>query len=107
MKSTNSLLTKSQSETAAELRFVIGRLIRSIRQHNVGGLTASQVSALATIEEFTPIRIGDLAMRESVGAPVATRLTTSLEVLGFVSRVFDSQDKRAFLLELTPSSRKV
>ncbi len=107
MKPSSSLLTRSQSQTAAELRLVIGRLIRSIRQHNAGGLTASQVSAMATIEEFEPIRISDLATRESIGAPVATRVTTSLEELGFVKRVLDAQDKRACLLELTPSGRKV
>ena len=107
MKPSSALLTRSQSQTAAELRLVIGRLIRSIRQHNAGGLTASQVSALATIEEFGPIRISDLATRESVGAPVATRLTTSLEELGFVSRVPDSQDKRACLVELNSTGQKV
>jgi DNA-binding MarR family transcriptional regulator len=101
------LLSKSQSHTAAELRLVIGRLIRSIRQHNAGGLTPSQVSALATIEELGPIRISDLATRESMGAPVATRVTTSLEDLGYIKRVQDSQDKRACLVALTPSGQKV
>jgi DNA-binding MarR family transcriptional regulator len=101
------LLSTSQSHTAAELRLVIGRLIRSIRQHNAGGLTPSQVSALATIEELGPIRISDLATRESMGAPVATRVTTSLEDLGYIKRVQDSQDKRACLVALTPSGQKV
>lgn len=107
MKSSTAPLSKSQSHTAAELRLVIGRLIRSIRQHNAGGLTPSQVSALATIEEFGPIRISDLAARESVGAPVATRVSTSLEELGYINRVQDSQDKRACLVELTPMGHKV
>ena len=100
-------LSKTQSHTAAELRLVISRLIRSIRQHNAGGLTPSQVSALATIEESGPIRISDLATRESVGAPVATRVTTSLEDLGYIKRVQDLLDKRACLVELTPSGQKV
>jgi DNA-binding MarR family transcriptional regulator len=100
-------LSKSQAQTAAELRLVIGRLIRSMRQHNAGGLTPSQVSALATIEEFGPIRISDLASRESVGAPVATRVTTSLEELGYLKRVLDPQDKRACLVELTSAGHKV
>jgi len=107
MKPSTAILSRTQSQMAAELRLVIGRLIRSMRQHNAGGLTASQVSALATVEEFGPIRISDLATRESVGAPVATRLTTSLEELGYLSRVHDSQDKRACLVELTPTGRKV
>ena len=107
MSSKDSQLSKSQAHTAAELRLVIGRLVRSIRQHNAGGLTPSQVSALATIEEFGPIRISDLASRESVGAPVATRVTTSLEELGHIKRVMDSQDKRACLVELTAKGHKV
>jgi len=107
MKSSATPLSKSQSHTAAELRLVIGRLIRSIRQHNAGGLTPSQVSALATIEEFGPIRISDLASHESIGAPVATRVSTSLEDLGYLKRVQDSRDKRACLVELTPVGRRV
>lgn len=107
MKTSTAPLSKSQSHTAAELRLVIGRLIRSIRRHNAGGLTPSQVSALATIEEFGPIRISDLAIHESVGAPVATRVTTSLEDLGYIKRIQDAQDKRACLVELTTSGHKV
>ena len=107
MSAVANSLSKSQAHTAAELQLVIGRLVRSIRQHNAGGLTPSQVSALATIEEFGPIRISDLASRESVGAPVATRVTTSLEELGHIKRVIDLQDKRACLVELTPQGQKV
>jgi len=107
MNASPAPLSKSQSHTAAELRLVIGRLIRSIRQHNAGGLTPSQVSALATIEELGPIRISDLATHESIGAPVATRVTASLEELGYIKRVQDSVDKRAWLVELTTSGHKV
>lgn len=101
------LLTKSQAHTAADLRLVIGRLVRSMRQHNTSGLTPSQVSALVTIEESGPIRISDLATRESIGAPVATRVTASLEELKYIKRVQDSLDKRACLVELTSSGHKV
>lgn len=107
MKVPTSPLSKSQSQTAAELRLVIGRLIRSIRQHSAGGLTPSQVSALSSIEELGPIRISDLAAHESIGAPVATRVTASLEELGYISRVQDTQDKRACLVKLTTSGHKV
>lgn len=107
MNSKDSQLSKSQAHTAAELRLVIGRLIRSIRQHNASGLTPSQVSAMATIEEFGPIRISDLASRESIGAPVATRVTASLEELNYIKRVQDFVDKRACLVELTVTGQKV
>ncbi len=102
-----TLLTKSQAHTAADLRLVIGRLVRSMRQHNTSGLTPSQVSALVTIEESGPIRISDLATRESIGAPVATRVTASLEELKYIKRVQDSLDKRACLVGLTGAGHKV
>jgi DNA-binding MarR family transcriptional regulator len=101
------LLSKSQAHTAADLRLVIGRLVRSMRQHNTSGLTPSQVSALVTIEEFGPIRISDLATRESIGAPVATRVIASLEDLKYIKRVQDSLDKRACLVELSTPGHKV
>lgn len=107
MTTTNSPLSRSQSQAAADLRLAIGRLTRSIRQHNTGGLTPSQVSALAAIEEYGPVRISDLAAHESVGAPVATRVTTSLEDLGFIKRRNDPQDRRACLVELTTAGHKV
>ena len=107
MSRKESQLSKSQAHTAAELRLVIGRLIRSIRQHNASGLTPSQVSALATIEEFGPIRISELAFREFIGAPVATRVTASLEELNYIKRVQDFLDKRACLVELTATGQKV
>lgn len=107
MSNKAALLSKSQVHTAADLRLVIGRLVRSMRQHNTSGLTPSQVSALVTIEEFGPIRISDLATRESIGAPVATRVIASLEELKYIKRVQDSLDKRACLVELTSAGHKV
>ncbi|MDQ1541487.1 MAG: hypothetical protein QOH29_2213 [Actinomycetota bacterium] len=96
---------RSDAETAARLRLVVARLARAVRQHGAAGLTPSQVSALATIEEFGPIRMSDLAAREMVGAPVATRVIASLEELGHVDRVDDPTDGRACLIAITEGGR--
>jgi DNA-binding MarR family transcriptional regulator len=93
------------AETAARLRVVITRLSRQLRQHSPGGLTPSQWSALVTVEENEPLRIGDLADRENVSAPTATRLVASLEEAGLLSRTSDPADRRTAYVALTQDGR--
>jgi DNA-binding MarR family transcriptional regulator len=96
----------TDAETAARLRLVISRLARAVRQHGAAGLTPSQVSALATIEEFGPIRMSDLAGYELIGAPVATRVVASLQELGLVQKAHGSTDGRVSLIELSIAGRE-
>ncbi len=56
-------------ETAARLRLVMLRLARALRHQASASLSPSQVSALASVDEFGPLRISALAALESVGAP--------------------------------------
>jgi len=86
---------------AVRLRLALVRLSRALRQGNTAGLSASQLSALATIDEYGPLRLSALAERESIGAPVATRVVASLEELGLVTRSDDPLDKRASLVRLS------
>jgi DNA-binding MarR family transcriptional regulator len=93
------------AETAARLRVVIARLARQLRQHSPGGLTPSQWSALAMVDTHGPLRIGDLADREGVSAPTATRVVASLEELGLLSRASDPSDRRTSYIALTDEGR--
>ncbi|HEY5050974.1 MAG TPA: MarR family transcriptional regulator [Acidothermaceae bacterium] len=94
------------AETAARLRLVISRLARAVRQHGAAGLTPSQLSALATIEELGPMRMSDLAGHELIGAPVATRVVATLQELGLVQRAGGSTDGRVSLIELSDAGRE-
>ena len=105
MTRSTSTVTTTDAETAARLRLVISRLARAVRQHGAAGLTPSQVSALATIEEFGPIRMSDLAGYELIGAPVATRVVSSLQELGLVQKAHGSTDGRVSLIELSDAGR--
>ena len=89
------------AETAARLRVAVARLARQLRQHSPGGLTPSQWSALVTVEDKQPLRIGDLADREGVSAPTATRLVASLEEAGLLTRTSDPADRRTAYVGLT------
>jgi DNA-binding MarR family transcriptional regulator len=93
------------AETAARLRVAIARLARQLRQHSPGGLTPSQWSALVTVEDTESLRIGDLAEREGVSAPTATRLVASLEEAGLLARRTDPADRRTAYVALTDEGR--
>jgi DNA-binding MarR family transcriptional regulator len=92
-------------ELAAQLRLAIGRLHRRFSRPAVGGLTPSQLSVLVTIEQFGPLRLGDLATREAITPPTVTRLVASLHDRDLVSRVTDPEDGRAALIEIAEPGR--
>jgi DNA-binding MarR family transcriptional regulator len=94
------------AETAARLRVAVARLARQLRQHSPGGLTPSQWSALVSVEDHESLRIGDLADREGVSAPTATRLVASLEEAGLLSRATDPADRRTAYVGLTDAGRE-
>lgn len=93
------------AETAARLRIAIARLARQLRQQSPGGLSLSQWSALVAVEDGGPLRIGDLADREGVSAPTATRLVASLEEAGLLARTTDPADRRTAYVALTDAGR--
>jgi DNA-binding MarR family transcriptional regulator len=99
-------VTATDAETAAQLRVVIARLARQLRQHGPGDLTLSQWSALATVEQHAPLRIGDLADRERVSAPTATRLVAMLAEAGLLERTSDPADRRSAYVALSDQGRE-
>jgi DNA-binding MarR family transcriptional regulator len=99
-------LMNADAETAARLRLVISRLARAVRQHGSAGLTPSQISALATLEEYGSMRMSEFAARELIGASVATRVVANLEELGLVQRAAAEADGRVSVIELSDAGRQ-
>jgi DNA-binding MarR family transcriptional regulator len=94
------------TELAADLRLAVGRLARRLRQVQLGGLSSSQVSALASIERLGPVRLGDLAAAEGVTGPTLTKIVSHLETIGLVTRTADASDRRAARITLTVEGRE-
>ncbi len=94
-------LAAPDDELAAELRLVVGRLSRRLRQHSVGGLSPSQVSALASLDCHGAMPMGRLSRLEGVSAPTMTRIVDRLEVQGLVTRAVDPADARSTVVELS------
>jgi DNA-binding MarR family transcriptional regulator len=101
-----SMPTRAHADAAARLRLAIARLARQMRQQNVGDLTLSQWSALVTVELHGRLRIGDIADREGVSAPTATRLVASLEERGLLQRETDESDRRSSHVSITADGRR-
>lgn len=94
------------TSVAPRLRLVLVRLVRTLRREGQSTLTASQVSALATVEDFGPLRISTLAAHEAMDPSVATRVVASLEQQGLLERTDDPEDKRASLVDLSDGGRR-
>ena len=93
----------TRAELATRARLVVLRLARRLRRTADGGLTATQLSALATIEVKGPLRLGDLAAHEGIAPPTVSRLVDHLENAGLVRRQTDARDGRSYLVALTSS----
>lgn len=89
------------------LRVAIARVSRSLRRHELAGLTPTQLSALATVEQAGPLRLGDLAAAEKIAPSTLTRLVTVLEERGYVARRPVPGDARASTLLITPDGHAI
>ncbi len=95
----------SVPEVAAHLRLSITRAARRLRTEASGGLGPSLGAALATVERWGPLTPSELADREGIRRPSATRLVARLEEEGLVAREPDPTDGRSFRVSLTPDGR--
>jgi DNA-binding MarR family transcriptional regulator len=96
------MIVTDPAPLAGELRLAVHRLTRRLRaERPLDGLTLTQLSALATIWREGPLTAGDLATREGVKPPSITRVLTSLEAEGMITRSADPSDGRQVLVSAT------
>jgi DNA-binding MarR family transcriptional regulator len=65
------------------------------------------LSALATLVAFGPMRLGDLANKESVAPPTLSRIVAGLVDAGYARREPDPVDGRAWLASATPEGERI
>ncbi|HEY1928604.1 MAG TPA: MarR family winged helix-turn-helix transcriptional regulator [Caulobacteraceae bacterium] len=94
------------SALAAELRALVGRLRRRLReQAGPGDLTPSQVSAVLRLEKDGPSTTSALARAAGVRPQSMAAVVAALEAAGLVSGAPDPVDGRRTLLSLTEVCR--
>jgi DNA-binding MarR family transcriptional regulator len=99
-------LSESAVRATHELRTVVGRLRRRLREtYSTEGLTPSQTSALIRLQQDGPASISDLAAGERVRHQSMTATLGALEARGFIARRADPTDGRRQLMSVTDSGR--
>jgi DNA-binding MarR family transcriptional regulator len=98
-----SHLPEGEHEQAAELRVVLGQIVRRLRSENA--LPLAQMIVLARLEGG-PLTTTALARAEHVRPQSMAQTLTELGAGGLVSRRPDPADGRRILIELTPAGRK-
>jgi DNA-binding MarR family transcriptional regulator len=103
---------RSTTEVAAHLRLAVARTARRLRQEAFeaegrGQLSPSLSSALVTIENHGPLTPSELADRERIKRPTATRIVAKLEELELVTRTQDPNDGRASLVATSAAGREL
>jgi DNA-binding MarR family transcriptional regulator len=107
LEKTDKLHPEAVAALASRLRLAITRTSRRLRQEAGTGLSPSQNSALVTIDVHGPLTPSELADRERVKRPTATRVAARLVSDGLVARTADPGDARSALLATTPAGRSL
>src|SRR3954449_2197410 len=94
-------------DLASRLRLDISRMARRLRQEAGAELSPSQTAALATIERHGPLTPSELAVRERIQRPTATRVLARLEEAGLIERAADPGDRRSCLVSASVAGREL
>jgi len=97
----------AELQVASRLRLAITRMARRLRQESGSDLGPSQLAALATLERHGPLTPSELAEREGIRRPGATRILARLAEAGLVERVPDPADGRSAIVSIADQGRSL
>jgi DNA-binding MarR family transcriptional regulator len=97
--------TKVPTTLGSQLRLVILRLGRRLRQQAVSEVTPSQLSALSTVAKHGELTLGELAAIERIAPPSMTRIAARLEDQGWLERRTDASDRRVARVAVSPAGQ--
>jgi DNA-binding MarR family transcriptional regulator len=97
----------AELQVASRLRLAITRMARRLRQESGSDLGPSQLAALATLERHGPLMPSELAERERIRRPGATRILARLAEAGLVERLPDPADGRSAIVSIGDDGRSL
>ncbi len=106
MRNNDAVIAESAVHAARELRVVVGRLRRRLREVAGGAdLTPTQTAVLSRLDKDGPATASALAAGERVRPQSMASTLTALEGYGMIQRHPDPQDGRRQLVSLSPAGR--
>jgi len=94
------------TQVANELRIVLGRIVRRLRQgHEAGELSLSELSVLARLERHCSSPAGVLAEQERISPQAMTVILAVLEDRGLAARDADARDGRRVSMSVTTAGK--
>jgi DNA-binding MarR family transcriptional regulator len=99
--------SKTASDLAAQIRTVLSRLKRRLREQGErGDLTPSQISVLLRLEKDGAATVSGLARAEGMRPQSMSSIVTSLQDAGLVGSSSDPNDGRQTLMSLSSKCEK-
>lgn len=96
------------TQVANELRIVLGRIVRRLRQgHEAGELTLSELSVLARLDREGSMTAGVLAEQERISPQAMTVILGVLEDRGLATRDADARDGRRARMSATTAGKRL
>jgi DNA-binding MarR family transcriptional regulator len=102
-----SSVDATEVDVADRLYSALSRLVRWSRRASTSPVGPGTLSALATIVDVGPIRLGDLAVREGITPATLSRIAAGLEDDGHISRSVDPEDRRSMFVSATATGRRM
>ncbi len=100
--------SETASDLAAQLRTILSRLKRRLREQGGGGdLTPSQISVLLRLEKDGAATVSGLARAEGMRPQSMSSIVTSLQDAGLVGSSSDPNDGRQTLVSLSKKCEKL
>jgi DNA-binding MarR family transcriptional regulator len=95
------------ADMASELRIVLGKLKRRLREHaNKGDMSLSQMAVLGYLDREGPATVTTLARAEGVRSQSMGATVAALEEAGLVTGAPNPADGRQIMLSLTAKARE-
>jgi DNA-binding MarR family transcriptional regulator len=96
------------ADDALDVVIAMHRLLRRLRRAgHTGAVHPTQLIVLALLNQYGPLRVGELASRVPCSQPTATTAVSGLLASGFVDREPDPTDGRATRVVATTAGREI